>query len=320
MTQVTGERKATIIGLLEEILQRPGMSHERVARESKIPTDAGGQAIRNELKRRHRIYVKLVDWVLEQTVFAGDPIERALVDLKAAGLSVNERETVRRVILQIAGKMPIGTSIKKESGTKEMMPPAVGEESPIYPLPQRIIKPVNRRSEIPVFKIVSRKKQNVTALPKWLDLAIGEGEDLQRCEDLVYFEGIDDFKGLHTATIRGDSMWETLHPGDLVVLKPLPAGAVLKKLDDPRERTPMDVWRAKFDIREGDIVVVSIRDRAPTLKRVHYDTSRGERQWKLQIVADNPASGWNGNGVFQIDDEDWVVFHAKMIGRGANGK
>lgn len=182
----------------------------------------------------------------------------------------------------------------------------------LSPLPERAITPVNRRNEIPPFRIVKRKKGAV-ALPKWLDLACGEGCDLARCEDLIYFEGLDNFKGLHTAEVRGESMEDTLHAGDIVVLRPFPPDAILKKLSSPAERTPMDVFRAKFDIREGDVVVVTIRDRTPTLKRVHYDTSRGERHWKLQIRADNPASGFE---MFQVDDEDWIAFHAKVIGRG----
>lgn len=97
--------EASIIGLLEEILKRPGMTQDRVARESQIPTEAGGQAIRNEIQRKHRIYVKLVDYVLKETVFAGDPVERAMAHLQHTGLKPDELAHVRAGIEMLRPKM-----------------------------------------------------------------------------------------------------------------------------------------------------------------------------------------------------------------------
>src|SRR6185312_14299402 len=173
-------------------------------------------------------------------------------------------------------------------------------------------KPINRRNEIPVMKIVRREftDKHVGVL-KWLDLAAGQGFDLSLCEDLVYFDKRDNFKGMQTAKVRGDSMVETLFDGDIIVLKSLPAPATLPKISSATDKSSLATWQAKNDIREGNICVLSINEEAPTLKRVHFDLRRGPSKWKLQVVADNPGA-WD---VFQADSDDTVVFYAKMVAR-----
>lgn len=206
-------------------------------------------------------------------------------------------------------------SLSKSAGI-QITAMRANEDSPTYgAMPSADPKPIDRRNEIPVFKIVRREHiagRNVVGLPKWLDMAVGEGNELSLCEDLVYFDKKDNFKGLHTAQVRGDSMVKTLVSGDIIVLKPFPAnGVTLRALDDDDEKTSLSTWQAQNDIREGNICVVSIRGAPPTLKRVHYDTRRGPLDWKLQIVADN-ASVWP---MFQADAKDTIVFYAKMIAR-----
>ena len=180
---------------------------------------------------------------------------------------------------------------------------------------ERIVKPVNRRSEIAVLKILKREhvKPNAKGLPQWLNLAAGEGMDLSLCEDLVYFEERDNFKGMHTAQVRGDSMIDTLLDGDVIVLKPFHAGSgvQLPSLESESEKTSLYTWQAAHGINEGAICVVSINEGAPTLKRVHYDTRRGKNNWKLQILADNPAR-WEP---FQADTSDSITFYAKLVAR-----
>lgn len=193
--------------------------------------------------------------------------------------------------------------------------PPPGYDTYMQPIPEAAPVLANRRADIPAYR-AARKGGKGQAVPQWLNLAAGGGVDLELAPELIHIETNE--KNIHAAVIRkdGDSMRNTLLPGDVVLLKEIHGGRFpLPQIEDATEKIPLAKWKTDSGIRDGDIVVVSINDNAPTIKRVVYDTERGERDWKLQIVADNPPA-WRGGKTFQVAVGDSVVFHAKLIGRG----
>lgn len=172
--------------------------------------------------------------------------------------------------------------------------------------PERRPRYTNRRDELPVYHISESGKGG--KVPKWLNLAAGDGSDLELSDEFLYFEEIKAHAGLHAAVIRGESMCDTLVPGDVVVLEEMPGGVwELPPLDGDVKNSYLV---AKSKVAHDDICVLSINDDAPTIKRVGYDVSRGLNDWQMLILAENP-SVWPARAVTK---RDHVKFHAKMLG------
>lgn len=172
-------------------------------------------------------------------------------------------------------------------------------------------QPVNLRHLLPVYHRTTPEDPKAVPIPKWLNMAAGDGSDLELCEDYIYFRELPDWKGVHSAVIRGDSMLMTLEPGDVVVMKEFDGGVwELPQIEHPDEKAPLVEFKRRTKLGDNDICVLSINDDPPTLKRIVFDTSRGT-DWKLQIIADNPPA-WRTT--FQVALGDKVVFHAKIMG------
>jgi hypothetical protein len=98
------------------------------------------------------------------------------------------------------------------------------------------------------------------------------------------------------ARVLGDSMLPTLQSGAYILLKNMPNGGYeLPQIEAPDEKTNFREWKGSTGIRDGGICVLSVAlnsgpSYGPTLKRILYDTSRGEANWTMVIGADNPAA------------------------------
>lgn len=301
----------SIIRLLKQILERPGMTREKVAQQVELPVKNGAQAVHDVLRRPRMIHVPLADWILSQTVYSGDPIERALADLRAAGMSEHELQTIHDLVLQLLGKKPQGTTIRKDEGHTIYEPPhtaagAVGEAPPPYAPISKKPKRVNRRSELATFPITSEAGPGIAQIPRWEAVAAGFGEDLQKSEEFTYIRELPYWQGVHSVLVRGDSMEDTLHPGDLILVQPFPNGGIELP---PRGTDPKNSKKQlQRLVPDDELYILNLNDSGPTVKRVQY---HGDLDWKLLIVADN--------GLYRpkpVTAQDKVVFYAKVIGIG----
>ena len=164
----------------------------------------------------------------------------------------------------------------------------------------------NPRDRIPRYHVSESEKGG--KVPKWLNLAAGDGSDLELSEEFLYFDEIKTHPGLHAAVIRGESMCDTLVPGDVVVLEEMPGGVWELPPLDGDVKNSYRIAHAK--VAHDDICVLSINDDTPTIKRVTYDVSRGMLDWQMLILAENPTV-WPARAVTK---RDHVKFYAKMIG------
>jgi len=147
----------------------------------------------------------------------------------------------------------------------------------------------------------------------WLDLAAGTGGPLERCKEYLYFRELSDWQGIHSARIRGDSMRDTLKPGDIVVLRAMgESGLKLPSLASGAEKNPFA--RLRVDVPDDSIWVLSINAEEPTLKRVRYFVSGAD--WHLMIQADNPLEPGYPRVVTRHDE---VTFWARVIGIAQEG-
>lgn len=189
---------------------------------------------------------------------------------------------------------------------KEEIKSDLGLAMPQIRMPERRPKRINRREELPRYHISKTGKG--MKLPQWLNLAAGHGCDLEKSEDYVYLEENQGKAGLHTATVRGRSMEDTLVPGDMIVLEEFGGGPIMLS---PRGDDPKNSYRVlNARVPQDAICVLSINDDAPTLKRISYDFSRGMMDWRLMILAENMIE-WAPRAVSRNDS---VTFYAKMVG------
>ena len=288
-----------------ELLQRSGITTTR------NPSKYVSQAINDN----DTIPFSLADFVLQETLFSGDPIENVMSQLRACGLSPEQIKNVRGHIENLVTRMPIGTSIAKDkdTGIKRYDPPpaAVSEAPAPYTKPEARHKVINRRDELERYTLEQADAENVVPIPKWLNLACGEGADLELCEDFLYVRKLPDWKHVHSAVLRGDSMQETLRPGDIILMREHPFE--LQPIQDKEEKTPLPKWEAQSGIKHDDICVLTINGGPHTLKRVVYDTRHGRNRWKMLICAENPPA-WGRD--FPVETGDHIIFYAKLIGIG----
>lgn len=207
---------------------------------------------------------------------------------------------------------------KKEKGRgKQELPKVTADYSdpkrPILAItnPNDRYQPVDLRHLLKTFHATDADDPKAHKIPRWLNAAAGEGCDLELCEDYIYFRELPDAKGVHSAVVRGDSMLLTLQPGDVIVMKEFDSGRwELPQIESKDEKAPLVEFKRQTKLEHNDICILSINDDAPTLKRIVFDTRRG-KDWKLQIVADNPAA-WGS--AYQVSIGDKIIFHAKILG------
>ena len=127
---------ASIIALFEAAKKNSGLSNLEIAEAAGIPAADGDQAIRNALRRQRMIHVPLVDWILKQTVFAGNPVERAMTHLHEAGLTPEQLDHIRKGIeiyqpkLESSAKHAfVGVGERESQPQKSQTPPLRLEET-----------------------------------------------------------------------------------------------------------------------------------------------------------------------------------------------
>jgi transcriptional regulator with XRE-family HTH domain len=229
---------------------------------------------------------------------------------------------------QIPGDLAvtIDDTLSKSHGVKitalerRAAPPASVRE-PDVTYPEKKIAPVNRRGDLPVFPIAKKGQKGAVAIPTWHNAAAGYGEDLERGEELTYVRELPDWKGVHSVFVRGDSMEQTLHNGDLILVQQFqnPNGFI----DLPPRGTDPKNSRAQLEqfVPNDKLFILAIGhgagedftiDVGPTIKRVRYE---GGFDWELFIDADNPVV-WKSK---KVRSKQSVRFYARVMGIG-NGK
>lgn len=170
------------------------------------------------------------------------------------------------------------------------------------------------RANFRIHKLSLEPRSGFQPLPLIRDLAAGFGVDSGfEVINNAYVEGAP--KNATVATVRGDSMVNTLNNGDFILLTNFNGneGYKLPRIENESLKMSYDAWCERTQIKDDQIVVVDLGiGEGPTLKRVKYDLSRGKKNWKLQIVADNP-SAWRGGLGYQIEVGDEPIFYARMI-------
>lgn len=264
-----------------------------IATEAKLPGKAAGQTVNDALNRNDGLSYLLADYVLRQTICAGDPIERAMAALAEAGIPAEQLPGLRSVIDSIPKK--VQTSAKAESAVDyEVIKPgvvlAISNAPHRMKLPEGFTAPqkgrTNRRNEYRIIPILDRAAKNSVQIPCFEAVAAGFGEDLERSEELVHVRELPDWKGVHSLVVRGDSMEDTLHPRDMILIETFNNGdgLTMEALQPDQEKTPFQQVQKR--IPDDEIFVLSIDDEPPTVKRVLYDTHK-PADWHLLIQADN---------------------------------
>jgi hypothetical protein len=221
--------------------------------------------------------------------------------------------------------IPPGTVVKKLTPNQKVYvaPPgknetktgeAIASKAPaIYTRPVvKSIKPVNRRADYSVYSIKRKGPADPEGLPSWFNLAAGPGGYLERSEDLWIIPKLSRAQGINLAIVRGDSMAETLKPGDMILLQNLNGGdgVRLPSLEPGQQKTPVENF--KRAVENDHIYALSLDNgQTVTIKRVTYQIAKGGR-WHIIIEADNRAEF----KPYLVREEDEVIFYAKMIGFG----
>jgi hypothetical protein len=176
----------------------------------------------------------------------------------------------------------------------------------ILPVENRPL-PAGRRDELAVFTISRRQRKGVGS-PHWMNLAAGPGGPLERCKDYYHFKELPEGENIHSAVIRGESMQDTLHPGDVVVLRVVGESPIkLPPLNSGVEKNPLT--RLKVDVPDDTLWVLQINGEDPTIKRVRYYAAGSD--WHLMIHADNPLEPGYPRVVTRQDE---ITFWARVIG------
>lgn len=271
------------------------ISHAEILRAAGITSKKPSSYMSDVLNVTDSIRYTLADYVLSQTVFAGDPVERALHNLAEGGLSAEQISAIRSLVESMRPKQlpdKAATPILDASKPRFIMQPNVArEDEPDYGgLPEGFVPPekgrTNRRNEYRIVPYSSEPMPGAVQIPCFESVAAGFGEDLEKSEDLVHVREFPDWKGVHSLIVRGDSMEDTLKPRDLILVETFNNGdgITLEALQPEDEKTPYRQVQKR--IPDDEIYVLSIDNEPPTVKRVVYDTHI-ENDWHLAIVADN---------------------------------
>jgi hypothetical protein len=269
--------------------------------EAKEIAEAGGKAPA-ELAfddRAPRLTAEEIVWVHLHRSMTPEQ-QSAARQMHSSLLSAVERA---RLIQKTAESVNKSGDIKRLNVNEELRPI---EDKPLR---------TNTRDEFPVFTLMkSKPRPKARPMPHYLDLAAGSAKMLEKCEDLNF---VREWSGeVHSGTVVGDSMIETVRPGDRIALEPCNAGEGhrLEPLKSGERSNPIHVIQQK--VPNNSICAVSLSDAEEeiTLKRVRYQRN-ADGTWFLQIVADNPdAYVFGQKGFYTVGRKDGVVFWARMVG------
>ncbi len=194
--------------------------------------------------------------------------------------------------------------------SKKIAPP---KDAKVLPAESRARRR-NTRADFPVFSLTTVKpRPKAKALPHYLNVAAGPSRVLEACHDLGY---VREWAGtLHSGTVLGDSMLDTVRPGDRIALEPYNGGEGVKLSRLPGNlQNPVQV--IKQHVPEDSICIVSL-DTDPddvTLKRIKYQ-AHADGSWYMKIEADNPdVSVFGHERSYTVSRKDEVTFWARMVG------
>lgn len=312
--------------ILTELRERACMSKAQFARRIGVGADQVGRYESGEIENPGLEILKKMAAALCVSV---DELVGASQSADRSGISHRQREVMAELsdaeaMPQIGGDIYnlILAEIKKvksvyptldASRFRDGETDAWRREKLVVPQYDPVI--VDRRDEIAPYEI-ERRGTATGAIPHWYDLACGEGSELERCEDYIYYRELPDWKGRHSMKIKGESMMNTLQPGDFVIVREIlgPSGLTLSSIENPDDG--ISLIRFQSFVRHDDICVVGINGDAPTLKRVMIRKRPGVR-WSLSIRADNPlaARNFGSGGIYDISRDESVCFYATLIGR-----
>jgi hypothetical protein len=165
------------------------------------------------------------------------------------------------------------------------------------------------------YKCSFTPKPDFRKVPTIENLAAGHNDESYEIVSNAYVEGCP--PNCVVARVKGESMLPTLNDGALILLKNMDNGGhELPQIDDESHKTDFREWKGKSGIKDGGICVLKVtlktgQEYGPTLKRIEYDTRRGEANWKMAVVADNP-SAWMRDITIQRGDH--VVVYAMLLG------
>ena len=224
----------------------------------------------------------------------------------ALSAEIEKHPGLKEVILSYCRGTEEDRAAIRWAASKVSSPLGLLSVSRILPAEPRPL-PVSHRDELAVFTISRRQRKGVGA-PLWMNLAAGPAGPLERCKEFYHFTELPDTENTHCAKVRGESMRETLQPGDVVVLR---AGGEtplkLSPLGLGAEKNPLT--RLKVDVPDDSIWVLQVNGEEPTLKRVRYYVAGAD--WHLMIHADNPMEPSYPRVITRQDE---VVFWARVIG------
>lgn len=295
MSNVTGSLRK----LLEGIRRKKSLID--IATEAGVDAKFPAQAVSDALNRNDTISYTLADYVLSQTLLAGDPIERAMSTLEGSGLNKDELELVRNMIAHLrahdrSATPPNVAEVTADHDRNELaIKPAIPDprdvadklreaDAPYPAKPER--KPTNRRDELPPYPLAKGPGKGVIEIPRFESVAAGFGEDLEKSEALTYVRELPDWKDVHSLIVHGDSMEETLFDKDLILVKAFNGGKglPLESLERGDMKTP--VRDVKRHFQDDEIFVLAIGNEKPQVKRISYDVEN-PLDWHLLIVSDN---------------------------------
>ena len=153
------------------------------------------------------------------------------------------------------------------------------------------IKPANRRHELKRVKIHrDNPPPDYQLAAVFQNMAAGGGGVIEVSEDYWYIPKLSVAgRPMCAAKIRGDSMRETLLPGDTIILSALNGrdGITLPSLTRGKKKNSLTNLRKA--VPHDSICALSIDDSDTTLKRVVYQEGKNDEDWHMIIEADNSA-------------------------------
>lgn len=309
------KKTPTILDLFESAKKASKLSFSEIGKAAGLPDDIDADdAISNTLRRKRMIHIPLVNWILSQTVYSGEASDRAIAELQGE-LSKVQLEAIRQHINSYLPADHDAAPGRTVTDAKESPPASYGRrvEDIIRPIEAKPLR-INTRDSFPWFEVVKRKpRPKARPMPHYLGLAAGAARVLQACEDLNFVR--EWTSELHSGTVIGDSMMDTIRPGDRIALAAFNdgRGERLERLPDDRQN-PLHIIQQK--VRDNEICVISHADAEEevTLKRIRYQKN-ADGTWYMQIVADNPdAPVFGHKGSYIVSRKDEIIFWARMIG------
>lgn len=271
---------------------------------------------------RDSIPIKLADWVLRETVFAGEPVERAMVHL-AEALTPEQLDAVRATIkafglkrdpLRVIEQVKPGEVPELDAGGRTLKgvkpyPPAPGtnpKEGVAGETPAAYAGPTEATEDAVAWIRVrgDRMKRNKLstvdlsrarpappqeALRQYDEQAAaakdtGGGKILGPIVEETQPNEVSYPRHSHyTLTVTGNSMYPRIFPGDTIIVQKM--DLYLPAFEDGRKVDPKP-WQA---LDNKLVVAVKNQDELAVVKRLTFGTKRGGH-FRIDLISDNPKA------------------------------